>query len=168
MGICVCPLHEGSLHYHVCHHVRKACDSGGPLPDLDLPADHLVCRECLTAEVRELLGLTYTSIIDTSSDESLEESAGSAVLGISSFEAAQLAALAATERLTLAMRAQANELRGDFARQAAERRARLSGSSIGQPLFSQGARDDDPSRLSGGTFTTITRPRATADGRLLF
>ena len=51
----ICPTHGSSLHYHVCRHVKEACDTGGSLPNLDLPANHLVCRDCLTAEVRELL-----------------------------------------------------------------------------------------------------------------
>jgi hypothetical protein len=55
MGKCICPKHGSSLHYHVCRHVKEACDSGGPLSDLALPANHLVCRGCLTAEVSELL-----------------------------------------------------------------------------------------------------------------
>src|SRR5262245_41439874 len=52
---CVCPKHGSSLHYHVCRHVREACDSGEPLPDLDLTAGDLICRACMTEEVRELV-----------------------------------------------------------------------------------------------------------------
>lgn len=70
---CICPKHGSSLHYHVCRHVREACDSGGPLPDLDLPASDLICRACLTAEVRELLRQLDLSNLDTSSDENCEE-----------------------------------------------------------------------------------------------
>lgn len=73
MGRCVCPKHGSSLHYHVCHHVGEACDSGGPLPAFDLPATSLVCRDCLTAEVRELLRQLGLSNIDTRSEESINE-----------------------------------------------------------------------------------------------
>jgi hypothetical protein len=71
----VCPMHGSSLHYHVCRHVNEACDSGGPLPDIDLPALDLICRGCLTAEVRELQRLLDMSNIDTRSEESIEEGA---------------------------------------------------------------------------------------------
>ena len=54
----ICPKHGSSLHYHVCRHVKEACDAGGPLPDIDLTAKALICRDCLTPEVSELLRLT--------------------------------------------------------------------------------------------------------------
>ena len=69
-----CLKHGYSLHYHVCRHVMEACDSGRPLPGLDLPANCLVCRDCLTAEVSELLSCASgLSNIDMGSEGSLNE-----------------------------------------------------------------------------------------------
>lgn len=67
---CICPAHVASLHYHACRHVKEAYDSGEPLPPLDLPANCLVCRECRTAEVSELL----SRVADLSSIDGSEES----------------------------------------------------------------------------------------------
>ena len=56
----ICPKHGSSLHTHVCRDVKKACDAGGPLPNLDVAArPRLICCECLTVEVNELLQLTW-------------------------------------------------------------------------------------------------------------
>src|SRR5947209_1560727 len=46
-----CPKHGSSLHYHVCRHVRHACDSAAPLPALGRQDIDLICRDCLTDEV---------------------------------------------------------------------------------------------------------------------
>src|SRR5262245_62031775 len=51
-----CPKHGSSLHYHVCRHVKHACDSAAPMPTLGTQADSVICRDCLTDDVARLLG----------------------------------------------------------------------------------------------------------------
>ena len=74
---CVCPKHGSSLHYHVCRHVKAACHSGGPLPNLDPASAPLISRVCLTDEVREFLSRSWSfPTLDEKSDESIEENLG--------------------------------------------------------------------------------------------
>jgi hypothetical protein len=107
--------------------------------------------------------------------EEVDDAFDEVIPGVISFGNAQGAAAVQATQLAEALARQATTFRtnpelfrGDFARQAAERRARLSGSSIGQPLF--GFQDPllSGGGPSGGVFTRVTRPVARPDGGVEF
>jgi hypothetical protein len=130
-------------------------------------------------QIEVKLGLANEELGETTSDLAGETTiATSAVEG---FTAAQIAAAQATAELVASMQSQVNlwrtnpdVFRGDFARQAAERRRRLSGAQdqlfpqLGSFVtFTQGA-SVVGSTPGGGTFTTIRRARATPSGGVVF
>lgn len=130
-------------------------------------------------QIEVKLGLANAELGETTSDLAGETTiATSAAEG---FTAAQIAAAQATAGLVASMQSQVNlwrtnpdVFRGDFARQAAERRRRLSGAQ--DPLFENVGSfvtfTPGGSVVSqtpgGGTFTTVRRARATPNGGVVF
>lgn len=65
-----CPAHGSSVFRRVCRHVRSAYEKGSTVPALGQTQFGLVCENCLSQEVRELL--SDESNYDGSSDENIE------------------------------------------------------------------------------------------------
>ena len=64
---CICPIHGSSLHTRACRHVRDA-GANGPL-SIGQTERGVICRDCLTPNVIELLAKSCPNEIDIPDEE---------------------------------------------------------------------------------------------------